>query len=369
MTSRPRFKGVYYRDHEKSAVDFEVKDSGAIVFLDEQNQDIRIPLHRVHLDLIGDDRTTLQIGWKDQAIDCLLLCHDPQLLTTLLQSNLPAPLQQQLQDLEKQRHKNHTREKNRVSVYLAGIMAFFLTGYLSIHGALPFVVDLIPPEWEKQIGEFAFENYQLGKKTLDSPAVIQAVEEIVQRIDRFDNMDLSYELIVIDAEMINAFAFPGGYIVVTSGLLKNADAPEEVAGVLAHELTHVIERHGMKKLVRQAGLGVLIGIVFGDVSALSQLIELGAQLDSLSFDRDQEDLADEGAIQILQAASISPAYLAHFFEKIEKADAVTGDIPELFRTHPVTEDRINRVKQSTEPTRPYHFDMDWPAVKKAVQTI
>ncbi len=369
MMSPARFKGVYYRDHEKSAVDFEISTGGALVFQDAQDQDMRIPLHRIHFDLIGDDRTTLQMGWKDQTIACLLLCHDPQLLTVLLQSNLPDSIQHPLQDLEKQRHKNHTREKNRVPVYLGGIMAFFLVRYLSIHSALPFIVDLIPPEWEKQIGEFAFENYQIGKKTVDSATVTQAVEQIVQRIDQFDNVELTYELIVIDADMINAFAFPGGYIVVTSGLLKNADAPEEVAGVLAHELTHVIERHGMKKLVRQAGLGVLIGIVFGDVSALSQLIELGAQLDSLSFDRDQEDLADEGAVRILQAASISPTYLAQFFEKIEKADALTGDIPELFRTHPVTEDRIERVKQASEPVQPYHFDMNWPAVKKAVERI
>jgi Zn-dependent protease with chaperone function len=364
MTSEPRFDGLYYAGREKFVVQFAVSRHGVIEFTVEGLYRQEIVLPGIAWELIGDPKTTLQMSWVDGEVRHALLCSDSALIDKLLTLSLPQPVLQQVLALQQQQRQSVKGEKHRVPVYLGLIAAFFIGGYLALHFSAPLFADMIPYEWERKIGAMAFEHYQLGKKTVGDKAVNDAVDSIVKRIDQFDEAEIVYEVAVVDADMINAFAFPGGYVVVTTGLIANSDNPEQVAGVLAHELTHVLERHGMRKLVRQAGLGVLIGIVFGDVSALSQLIELSSQLDSLSFDRSQEQRADDGAIKIMIAAGLSPQNLAAFFEKIQQADAISGNIPELFQTHPLTDERIKRVSAAAEPQQVFTFDIDWDKVKQ-----
>lgn len=367
MSLESRFNGLYYAGRDKFSVRFSVSSLALIQFEAGERGRLEVALQRTALELIGDPKTTLQIGWSDHNGRQALLCGEPELFDKLLALNLPQAALQHIGALQTSQHKNLKGERHRVPVYLGLIAAFFVGGYFTLHYSAPLVADMIPYEWEKKIGAFAFENYQTGKKTVTDKTVTDTVDTIVKRIDQFDAADIEYQVAVVDADMINAFAFPGGYVVVTTGLLENADNPEQVAGVLAHELTHVLQRHSMRKLVRQAGMGVLVGIVFGDVSALSQLIELSSQLDSLSFDRSQERSADDGAIEIMTAAGMSPQHLAAFFEKIQKADAITGNIPELFQTHPLTDERIKRVTAAAEPAQPFKFDMDWDTLKQRVK--
>jgi len=367
MSLASHFNGLYYAGRDKISVRFSLSSHGLIQFEAGARGRLEIALHSTALELIGDPATTLQIGWHDHNGRHALLCGEPELFDKLLSLNLPSPAREHITTLQTRQRRQLKGEMHRVPVYLGLIAAFFIGGYFSLHYSAPLIADMIPYEWEQKIGAFAFENYQVGKKTVTDQTVTDAVDAIVKRIDRFDGAEIEYQVAVVDADMINAFAFPGGYVVVTTGLLENADNPEQVAGVLAHELTHVLQRHSMRKLVRQAGMGVLIGIVFGDVSALSQLIELSSQLDSLSFDRGQERSADDGAIEIMTAAGLSPQHLAAFFAKIQKADTLTGDIPELFQTHPLTDERIKRVSAAAEPAQPFNFDLDWDAIKQAAK--
>jgi len=367
MKSSQPFKGVYYVDHEKSSIDITVSTQGIIEFENDNGEKTDIPLAKSTLNLIGDPETTLQMSWQDDSgKSCFLLCHDTTIFDDLLAINHAPEIQTRLQALQKKQSKQVKSEKYRVPLYMGYIATFFLSTYFLYSYSVPVIANLIPYEWEKQIGSFAFENYQTGKTVIKNSKVNSAMEKIVNRIDKFDEANIKYEVIVIDAEMVNAFAFPGGFVVVTSGLIIHSEKPEEVAAVLSHELTHVLERHGMRKLVRQAGLGLLIGIVFGDISALSQLMDLSSQLDSLSFDRTQERHADDGGIKIMQAAGLSPKHLAAFFKTIKELDSVSGDIPELLRTHPLTDDRIKRVAAAKEPKKIFEFDLEWDKVKKGV---
>jgi beta-barrel assembly-enhancing protease len=367
MISETHFNGLYFAGRDKLSVRFSVSRHGVFEFEAGEKGKLDVPLQRTALDLIGDPKTTLQISWPEENGQHALLCQEPALLDILLTLNLPPPMSEQVAALKRQQQQTLKGEKHRVPVYLGLIAAFFIGGYFTLHFSSPLIADLIPYQWEQKIGAFELENYQIGKKTITDKEVNDAVNTIVKRIDQFDNAEIVYHVTVVDADRVNAFAFPGGYVVVTTGLIEHSDNPEQVAGVLAHELTHVIERHGMRKLVRQAGLGVLIGIVFGDVSALSQLIELSSQLDSLSYDRNQERSADDGAIKILTAACLSPKHLAAFFEKIQKADSITGNIPELFQTHPLTDERIKRVAKAAEPEQTFKFEMDWNQAKQKVR--
>ncbi|MCQ8104595.1 M48 family metallopeptidase [Methylomonas sp. SURF-2] len=366
MSLVSHFNGLYYAGREKFTVQFSVSTHGLIEFELGERERVAIALQGTVLELIGDPGVTLQISWSGHDGRHALLCGEPEIFDKLLSLNIPPPAREHISELQARQHGRLKGERHRVPVYLALIAAFFVGAYFTLHYSAPLIADMIPYEWEQKIGAMAFENYQVGKKTVSDKTVTDAVDAIIKRIDQFDGADIEYQVAVVDADMINAFAFPGGYVVVTTGLIENADNPEQVAGVLAHELTHVLQRHSMRKLVRQAGMGVLIGIVFGDVSALSQLIELSAQLDSLSFDRDQERSADDGAIEIMTAAGLSPRHLAAFFEKIQKADELTGNIPELFQTHPLTDERSKRVSAAAEPEQVFQFDLDWELVKQAI---
>lgn len=364
MSLQTRFDGVYYRGREKSSVQFSLSRLCRIELFLPDSANLEISLHNVEYHLIGDPQTTLQIGWQENGERHALLCQTPELLAGLLTLNLHPDTLDQLKTLQKQQQQRLAREKHRVPVYLSLIAGFFLGGFLVLHFSAPLIAGRIPYEWERKIGGFAFENYQTGKKIIENPPTKEAINTIVQRIDQFDDAKIDYQVAIVDADMINAFAFPGGYIVVTTGLIKNSDNPEQVAAVLAHELTHVIERHGMRKIVRQAGIGVLVGIVFGDTTALSQLIDAGAKLEGLSFDRGQERNADEGAIKIMLAAGISPKNLAGFFEKIKQTDHISGNIPAIFQTHPLNAERIKYVSEAPEPDQPHKFDLDWEKVKR-----
>jgi len=367
MSSSTQFKGLYYAGHEKFSVHFSVSSHGLIEFEYDKANKLDIALQKTTLELIGDPETTLQISWTDNNTNHALLSHDLTLMDRLKTLNLSPSMQAQLLDLQKKQQQQHKSEKNRVPVYMAIIAGFFFGSYFLISQSSSFIADMIPYEWEQKIGSFAFENYLLGKQNIDNSKVESAIKTIVDRIDQFDDSEIAYEVAVIDADMVNAFAFPGGFVVVTSGLINNADNPEQVAGVLSHELTHVIERHGLRKLVRQAGLGILIGIVLGDASALSQLIELSSHLDSLSFDREQERHADDGAIKIMLAAGISPQHFVTFFKTLKQQDSVAGDVPEIFSTHPLTDERIERVSAAKKPDKKFTFDLDWNGVKQELK--
>ena len=367
MASAKQFKGQCYAGYQKFDIHFSVSTHGYIELEYDNGQKLEIPLQQTVLELMGDPETTLQISWTETSGLHVLQSRDPALFDSLLRVNLPASIQAQVLGLQKKQQQLLKSERQRVPVYLSLITAFLFGSYFLLSQSVSFVTELIPYEWEQKIGSFAFENYLLGKRKIEHPEVDFAMNSIIERIDQFDGAEMTYQLAVIDEDMINAFAFPGGFVVVTSGLISHAENPEQVAAVLSHELTHVLERHSMRKLVRQAGLGILIGTVFGDASALSQLIELSSQLDSLSFDRSQERHADDGAIKIMQAAGLSPQHLAAFFNTIKQQDSIAGDIPEIFRTHPLTDERIERVTTADEPELLFTYDLDWHKVKQLMQ--
>jgi len=142
---------------------------------------------------------------------------------------------------------------------------------------------------------------------------------------------------------VNAFALPGGYVVVNRGLLESALAGDEVAGVLAHELSHVLSRHSTKRLVGSLGAGVALNIIFGVVDLGVPALTV-AHLSSLGYDRDQEREADEKGRELLIRAGISPAAMATFFERL--SDSV--QLPEFISTHPDPGNRAEAARRAAD---------------------
>jgi len=150
---------------------------------------------------------------------------------------------------------------------------------------------------------------------------------------------------VVDAPIVNAFALPGGPIVVYTGLIGKAAGAEEVAGVIGHEMAHVTARHGLERIADSVGIVTAVQILVGDTQGL---VAFGAELFTLasvnSYSRRQEMAADEEAIRMLHAAGIDPAGLARFFEVLDREQ---GDLPSAvswISTHPQNQARIAQIR-------------------------
>lgn len=168
--------------------------------------------------------------------------------------------------------------------------------------------------------------------------ILEFVEIIKDRLlSTIESPKYDYQVYIVRNRTVNAFALPGGVLVLHTGLLAFADSPEEVVAVLAHEIGHSEEGHIMNKLMKEVGFGVLFGaITGGDVGVMT---EIGRKLLSSSFDRGYEREADAYAMQLMENASINPRYLAVFFHRMaEDSDNIMNRI-DFISTHPSHESR------------------------------
>src|SRR5690606_31632635 len=141
------------------------------------------------------------------------------------------------------------------------------------------------------------------------PGPLAYVEELAQPLIAASDSEFEFTFVVVDDEQVNAFALPGGFVTVNMGLLEAAETGEEVAAVIAHEMTHVTHRHGMRAVMRRVGGIALISMVFGGTS-LETIAWAADGLSNQAHSRDQERDADDGGRAILMNAGIDPTGMA-----------------------------------------------------------
>ncbi len=158
--------------------------------------------------------------------------------------------------------------------------------------------------------------------------------------------DFKWELKIIDDDsVLNAFCLPGGYIYVYTGLMKYLDSEHALAGVLGHEMAHADLRHGTSQLVKNMGLSLALQLIFGGDA--SQLVNIGANLVSLSFSRGDETEADMQSVEYLYSTELDARGTGVFFDKIQK-EGKDPDIVEFLSTHPNPDNRVEEINQKWE---------------------
>ena len=215
----------------------------------------------------------------------------------------------------------------------------------------------ISPQQEAQMGaQYAAEvNRQLP--IVQTPAVHYYINQLGNSIaQRADQRGIQYTFYVVNAPEVNAFAIPGGHIYLNRGLIERAENMSELAGVLGHEIGHVVERHGIEQMARMqnAQMAVNLGYVLLG-RAPGGLEQVGLQLGAGAFfarhSREAEFEADVVAINYLIASGIHPRGLATMFEKlIAERNREPSRVEQWFSTHPLSEDRIARVTQVISQT-------------------
>lgn len=222
---------------------------------------------------------------------------------------------------------------------------------------------LLSVETEEQLGEVYVDLILKNPmfRELENGKVDSAIMVIGDRLkEGLEQTEYQYDFVVFDSDMINAFTLPGGYILISTGLIGFCDSPEELASVMAHEMGHVEERHVISRLIKELGIDILTSgdpYVIGEVTAL---------LTSTGFDRKQEEAADLFATRLLEGSHIEPRTLATLFRKLEED---TGNKLlehfEIISTHPNFRSRI-REALSYSPGDNFEavpFEMDWDRIR------
>ncbi len=244
--------------------------------------------------------------------------------------------------------------KNRMPGFMsAGILIFFL-GLIGLCLAAYFLIlpwagekatALVPVEAEIQMGEQLSKAYT-GQEQINDSATYFA-NRFIQQL----KLDSVYPLRVRVAESpeINAFALPGGNIVVYSGILKKMNSYEELAALLGHEATHVIGRHSLKSVFRSAASSLLIASVFGDLSGLSSvMLSQADRFKQLDYSRELETEADDKGLELMVKNKVSPRGMLQLLELLKAEGAETPALMKYLSTHPDTEARIKNMASQKE---------------------
>lgn len=243
--------------------------------------------------------------------------------------------------------------------------AVFIWGIPSL--ARP-ITAAIPLSWEIQLGQFVQEEVTAGKPVCNNPKLIHAVESILTALtNSIDRLPYQFQVTVVDSPVVNAMAAPGGYVMVFRGLLQDAASPEEFAGVLAHEIQHILLRHTMHLIVRHVSMAFVIAALSGDASGMvAYALQAAQTLQTLSYSRDAEDQADEQGFQLLQQAKINPEGMITFFAKLGK-EQPANDVLRYLSTHPATQDRLAHMKSLLPPAsmtyRTFPFQSEWSDIQ------
>ncbi len=202
------------------------------------------------------------------------------------------------------------------------------------------LATMIPPQREAALGRTALkqiERFMLGSQkslTCTDKAGVKALDKMIARLT--EGADIPYDLNVqvFDHKMVNAFAVPGGNVVIFDGLIKASDTPEEVAGVLAHEIGHVFHRDPTRLTLRSAGSAGILGMVFGDFAGGFATLVVTERLINASYAQAAETGADVYAHGVLRKTGLPSAPMGDFFDKLKKKNGDDKGLMSHLASHP-----------------------------------
>lgn len=227
------------------------------------------------------------------------------------------------------------------------------------------IARALPKPTREAMGRGVVTSIAGQYRTCETAQSRAALNRLTERLTRGASPEpLSVRVTVVDWGLVNAFATPGGQIILTRGLLQTAGSPDEVAGVLAHELGHALELHPETGLVRAIGLSAAAQLVFAGSSGT--MTNIGLLITQIQYTRIAEHEADGHAVRMLKAAGISAKGFADFFQRIQSPTEGSVFNSSIIRTHPLTSERIAFVKAQPEyPATPALSPQDWQALRTA----
>jgi Zn-dependent protease with chaperone function len=226
------------------------------------------------------------------------------------------------------------------------------------------LTPLVPQALELRLGAVADGQVRalFGSKVCDNATGQAAFTKLVKTLRETAGLDTSVQIAVLATPVPNAFALPGGKIYLLNGLLARAQNPDEIAGVLAHELGHLRHRDSTRNLIYNGGTSFLIGLLFGDITGSSALAFASRTLVTASYSREAEQNADTFSIDVMRRLGRSPKAMAELMFRISGKDDKNLS---LLSSHPLTEDRLARMSKEDRPPNgpPLLTAAEWASLK------
>lgn len=329
---------------EKVTLDFS--QTGVAASRPGQEQFLLLPFGELSMRLGGHDGKRVIISINNNEHSMVLEHSD--FLDGLEKAPGAEGLASAIAELRKQRQGELSTNRNHWLIFFACIVLAGLSTFLAIDRFVALAAQHIPPSIEQMIGDMVLSSYQKKHELSEDSEQAKRVQRILDRlVKHVKSCPYKFKAYVETTPDVNAFALPGGNVVVLSGLLDQASNDSEVAGIVGHEIGHVLCRHSLKQALHQVGVIGCITIICGGLSPeQASWLSQGMNLEALQFGRTQEDEADSKGVDLSYKADYDPHGLITFFERMQKTQSLGGvdKALEILSTHPCNADRIKHVK-------------------------
>jgi len=319
------------------------------VFFQAEGLEYEIPLEQLVVKL-GRGSDSRIYFWNRRLSRVTIFTEDDSVLecAPLLQS---APVRSQLEAILTRRELGR---RLRITFYclaacalIAGIVSFALGVMVRTLAA-----D-VPPQWEKTFGDEQLADLRTNLAFVDdSNQVAQLTALAAPLIQAVPAGEVKFQFHVVEAEYPNAFALPGGHVIITTALLQLVDRPEGLLGVMAHEMAHITRHHHARKIISAAGPLVIFGVFFHSRDQTLDVLSSGSGLlVTRGFSQEYELEADEFGWKYLVSANIDPRGMIDLFKKFKAYDArskAEDILPQAFSSHPALDKRIDRLERRWE---------------------
>jgi Zn-dependent protease with chaperone function len=321
----------------------------------EPSQRFTIPLSQCKLDLGGSSGRMIFCRTDDGSLT--IFCEEKNFAKELdFQSG--GIFADQLQTLKKGQRAESRRFGFWVTVSALACALLLTVGYFGVLSAAKVAMKALPVSVDEKIGNTAFSSMDVGRKLDSKHPASELVQQIVDRLKPHAKYpEMKFKVSVVEGSEVNAFALPGGQMVVYTGLIKEAKSAEQIAGVLAHEMSHATLRHGIERIGQSLGVVAAIQLLVGDVGGL---LALGAQVAQTSiltsYSRTAETEADLEGVRMLHEAKIDPQAMADFFDMLKQK---MGDLPDAvawISTHPQHETRVQNIQNHQKTLPPVQYE-------------
>lgn len=246
------------------------------------------------------------------------------------------------------------------------LAATFLVGAPYLAGP---AADALPPAYREQLSDIAWSQVNMMAPYCDeSDEASRALNAMAHRM--MTAADVSQRddiwITIVDTPLPNAFALPDQSIIVTSGLIALTEHPDELTGVIAHEIAHIESNHVIKNIVRNIGAGIFFDVVFGGAGVGQAIAIASVNLAGLRYSRGYEAEADALGLDYLDAGGIDTGGLARLFDRLRTEGADGGELPAILSSHPPTPQRAEIARARSRPgLAPSLTDVEWASVRTA----
>jgi len=372
--------GAFHPDLPSGRATGEVRISADSVHFESEKGDFDLPAQGMKIELGGA---------SDRLIFFSHPLHPQITIHTADHSVIDHPVLVNNPVFAAQRNKVRTKKRLAWAVLLAvgvGVIGVFIGIFLARDRMVRTAAKAVPVDWEIKAGDKLFEQIAAMKRIVKDPVLDAQLKLITDPLVagiKDNRYPLKFH--IIEDPTLNAFAMPGGNVVVHSGLLMAADSPEEIAGVLGHEIAHVTQRHSIRSIISSAGLFMVLQTMLGDVtSVVAVLANNSAFLLDRKFSRDFERESDNQGWDYLLAADIKPEGMITFFKKMQEEekrlrekmkeatsiDIDTGSLTVL-STHPATDERMKNLQAKWDKLAKKSgyrtFDLNYVAFKDSLR--